>query len=130
MTYDDGLLPARRYNEPVRKILLLVAVIAVAAILFQALLFGWHHHAVSVARVGPDASLYSHLRLKPAAVAEDSCEICAILHHQSASPLAFAAPPIPSPIPSAINLPAPVFLDRADSRGFHARAPPAIENVT
>ena len=108
-----------------------IALIAIAAILFQALLFGWHHHGLAwAARGGPAASLYDASRPLPSTVAEDSCEICAVLHHQSASPLAFAASPIPSPIPSAVDLPAPVFLDRADSRGFHARAPPAIESVT
>ncbi len=85
-----------------------VALIGVAAILFQALLFGWHHHGLRLAARGePATSVYSALRQMPAAVAEDSCEICAVLHHQN-----------------AIDLPAPDFLDRADTRWFHARAPP------
>jgi len=71
-----------------------VALIAVAAILFQALLFGWHHHALAwPGRGGPAAGLYDASRPLPSTVAEDSCEICAVLHHQSASPLAFVAPP-------------------------------------
>jgi hypothetical protein len=104
-----------------------VALIGVAAILFQALLFGWHHHGLAwAARSGPTASLYDASRPLPSTLAEDSCEICAVLHHQNASPLAFAAPPAPPAIASAIGLPAPVFLDRADIRGFHARAPPRV----
>ncbi len=104
-----------------------VALIGVAAILFQALLFGWHHHGLAwTARGGPAASLYDASRPLPSTVAEDSCEICAVLHHQSASPLGFVAPPTPPAIASAVILPARVFLDRADTRGFHARAPPRV----
>ena len=102
-----------------------VALIGVAAILFQALLFGWHHHGLRLAARGePATSVYNALRQMPAAVAEDSCEICAVLHHQNASPLAFAMPPTPSAIASAIELPAADFPDQADTRWFHARAPP------
>ena len=101
------------------------ALIGATAILFQALLFGWHHHGLRLAARGePITSLYNDLRQMPAAVAEDSCEICAVLHHQNASPLAFAMPPTPSDIASAIDLPAPDFLDPANTRWFHARAPP------
>ena len=104
-----------------------VALIGVAAILLQALLFGWHHHGLRlVVRGEPAASVSNPLRQVPAAVAEDNCEICAVLHHQSASPLAFAAPPSPPAIASPIGLPNPVFLDRTDARGFHARAPPRV----
>ena len=104
-----------------------IALIAIAAILFQALLFGWHHHGLAcAARGGPAASLYDASRPLPSTVAEDSCEICAVLHHQSASPLAFIGPPTPPAIASAVALPARIFLDRADTRGFHARAPPRV----
>jgi hypothetical protein len=102
-----------------------VALIGVAAILFQALLFGWHHHGLRLTGRGePAASVYDSLRQIPAAAGEDGCEICAVLHHQNASPLAFAMPPTPSAIASTIELPAADFLDPADTRWFHARAPP------
>ena len=108
-----------------------VALIGVAAILFQALLFGWHHHGLAwAARGGPAASFYDASRPLPTTVAEDNCEICAVLHHQSASPLAFVVPSTPPAFASVVDLPAPVLLDRANTRGFHARAPPAIESVT
>ena len=104
-----------------------VALLGVAAILFQALLFGWHHHDLRFAASGEfAASIFNDLRQIPAAVAEASCEICAVLHHQSASPLAFALPPAPLAVASAIDLPAPVLLDRANTRWFHARAPPRV----
>jgi hypothetical protein len=112
----------RDTRMPVRR---RVALVGVAAILFQALLFGWHHHGLRLATRGePVSSVSNALRQMPATAAEDSCEICAVLHHQNASPLAFAMPPAPSVIASAIELPAPDFLDPADTRWFHARAPP------
>jgi hypothetical protein len=102
-----------------------VALICVAAILLQALLFGWHHHALALAgRGGFPASLYSATQPLAPATAEDLCEICAALHHQSASPLAFAAPPIPSSAAAAIDLPDPDPIGRAGAWGFRARAPP------
>jgi hypothetical protein len=104
-----------------------VALLAIAAILFQALLFGWHHQGLALAAPsGAAASLYDASRLLPSAVTEDSCAICAVLHHQSASPLAFAAPPAPPATASAVTPPARVFRGRASTRGFHARAPPRV----
>src|SRR5205823_13126709 len=74
-----------------------VALIGVAAILFQAILFGWHHHGLALATHGGSiASVYNTLQETPATVAEDSCEICAVLRHQSASPPGCTAPPTPS----------------------------------
>src|SRR5690349_15514323 len=98
--------------------------IGIAAIVFQALLFGWHHHGLGLgSRGGPVASLYDASRPLSSATEEDSCEICAVLHHQVASPLAFAAPPIQPAITSALDRPVPVLLDRTAVRGFQARAP-------
>jgi len=108
-----------------------VALIGVAAILFQAILFGWHHHALALATHGGSiASVYNALQEMPAAVAEGSCEICAVLYHQNASPPGCTAPPTPSATASSIYLPAPVFPGRTAASGFHARAPPAIESAT
>jgi hypothetical protein len=102
-----------------------VTLIGIAAILFQALLFGWHHHGLDLGSgSGPAASLYDASRPLSSAIAEDSCEICVALHHQIASPLAFAAPPIQPAIASALDRPVPVLLDWTAVRGFHARAPP------
>jgi hypothetical protein len=104
-----------------------VALVGVAAILFQALLFGWHHHDLRLAASGEFAvSVFNKLQQIPTPVAEDSCEICAVLHHQSSSPPIFAMLPAPPAMVSAIGLPARVFLDQADARGFRARAPPRV----
>ena len=104
-----------------------VALIGVAAILFQAFLFGWHHHAVALPQSsGPIASVHSATQPPQPATAEELCEICAVLHQQSAAPLAFITPPAPPAIPEAADLAASVFCDRAGTRGFDARAPPRL----
>jgi hypothetical protein len=113
---DTGMTARRR-----------VALIGAVAILFQALLVGWHHHPLALpGHGGPAASLYSPTQPLAPSTAEDLCEICAALHHQSASPLAFAAPPMPSSAADAIDLPDRAPIGRAWARGFHARAPPSL----
>jgi hypothetical protein len=112
----DGTMTARRR----------AARLAVFAVLFQAMLFGWHHHSLPAMARNADPAVTLHntaLPLLPAA-AEDSCEICIALHHLSASPLDFAVPPPPSIGTAVVHLPAEAFLDRALDRAFHARAPP------
>ena len=104
-----------------------VALIGLAAILFQAILFGWHHHAVALPQSsGPIASVHSATQPPEPATAEELCEICAVLHQQSAAPLAFITPPEPSAIAAAADLAASVFYDRAGTRGFNARAQPRL----
>jgi hypothetical protein len=104
-----------------------VARLAVFAVLFQAMLFGWHHHSLpAMARSAhPIVSLHHDAGLPwSPATAEDSCEICIALHHLSASPLAFAVSPPPSIGAAATHLPDQASPDRAIDRAFHARAPP------
>ena len=115
-----------RHHDPTRTARRRVARLAIFAVLFQAMLFGWHHHSLpAMARSAhPTVSLPSAgLPLSPA-TAEDSCEICVALHHLSASPLAFAVSPPPSIGAAAAHLPDQALLDRAIERAFHARAPP------
>ena len=100
--------------------------IGIAAILLQALLFGWHHHAVPVpGGSGPIASVHSADQPLAPATAEDLCEICAGLHQQTAAPLAFFLTPSPSATSAASGSIGPVFICRAIARGFDARAPPS-----
>lgn len=101
-----------------------IALIGVAAILFQAILFGWHHHALALGRSGPAATLSNASQPLPPASAEDSCEVCSILHHQNAAPLAFVTSAIPSSIEPAIVRRGPAPAAQAAKSGFHARAPP------
>jgi hypothetical protein len=104
-----------------------VARLAVFAVLFQALLFGWHHHSLpAMARsADPVVSLHNTALPMSPASAEDSCEICVALHHLSASPLDCAISPPPLLGVAAAYLPDQAFLDRAKDRAFHARAPPS-----
>ena len=101
-----------------------VALLGVFTILFQALLFGWHHHPLSLSahNAQPIIGLAKATPLSPA-TAEDGCEICAALHHLSAAPSEFfaailpgAATPVP-PLPSLV-------LPAASHRLACARAPP------
>jgi hypothetical protein len=103
-----------------------IALLGVFAILLQAVLFGWHHHADRFAVAGQSpvvSSAHSGAPLSPA-TAEDDCEICAALHYLTAAPAEFivaALPPstaLPS-APPATARPA-LSLDLA----FRARAPP------
>ncbi|MBV9966646.1 MAG: hypothetical protein JO008_13225 [Alphaproteobacteria bacterium] len=110
-----------RTNAVVRR---RIALIGVAAILFQAILFGWHHHALAFSGTEPTASLSNASQPPLPASTEDLCEICSILHHQSAAPLAFVTPAIPSSFEMAIKPPAAVLPKLAAKSGFRARAPP------
>ena len=107
----------------------LSALIGVAAILFQAILFGWHHHdlvfdgrlphAVASAPDGPPQSSPD--------VDADGCEICQTLHHQSAvSPEALFAPAPPPLAASPEPLDAGIIAGAA-ALAFRARAPPSVD---
>jgi hypothetical protein len=102
-----------------------VALLGILAILFQAILFGWHHHPLAPASRGaePVAHGQGSAPLSPA-TAEDDCDICQALHHLNASPGEFAALPLPAGPASALHLPDFVLADRASELPFQARAPP------
>ena len=103
-----------------------VALVGIAAILFQALLFGWHHHALALpGSSGPIASIHSADEPLAPATAEDLCEICVVLHQQTAAPLAFFLTRSPSATSAASGSIGPVFICGAVARGFDARAPPS-----
>ena len=94
------------------------------AVLFQAILFGWHHHKpVRVGRLS--APIVANQTSPPQAVDdEDGCDICQVLHHLAAAPADWAATlPSPSPAPLA-PAGAAAFIDRPPTLGFLARAPP------
>ena len=103
-----------------------IALVGVFAVLFQAILFGWHHHPEHFAAAGEWPALSAVERsapLSPATV-EDECELCAALHHLTAAPVAFTHAALPSlpELPQAPVAQAP--LAGAPSLPFHARAPP------
>jgi hypothetical protein len=102
-----------------------VALIGIAAILLQALLFGWHHHAVALpGDSGPIASIHSTDQPLAPATAEDLCEICVVLHQQTAAPLDFVLAPSPLSTSTTSRSILAVVIGRAIARGFDARAPP------
>ena len=108
------------------------AVLGILAVLFQALLFGWHHHPVPLAGRGSQpivAAADPAVPLSPADT-EDGCDICAALHHLSASPIEFASLPLPADLGSTIDLPGIVIDARVAEQGFQARAPPRGSDPT
>jgi hypothetical protein len=102
-----------------------IAVLGVFAVLFQALLFGWHHHPLPLSSHATQsvASTKGAAPLSPVS-AEDDCDICAALHHVGASPVDFAAVPMPVATASSLPLPVVVLAARLAERAFQARAPP------
>lgn len=96
------------------------------AVLFQAILFGWHHHDLVLAgRV--TAPVVANPTAPPQAVDdEDGCEICRVLRHlTAASPdLVVALPPFTiATIAIACDA---AFCARAPTLAFYPRAPPLI----
>src|SRR5579884_1278402 len=83
-----------------------IALLGVAAMLLQALLFGWHHHPLPVPSRGaaPFVAAPGATPVSPLADADD-CDICAALHHLTAAPgdiVALVSPP-PAPAPAAVT---------------------------
>jgi hypothetical protein len=102
------------------------ALLGVFAILYQAILFGWHHHELGFAVRGTPLTLSAPVSGNtslPGADA-DRCEICIVVHHQAAAPLAFIASPVPAAATSALYPPDPALVSRDFARAFRARAPP------
>jgi hypothetical protein len=101
-----------------------VALLGVFTILFQALLFGWHHHPLSLPahNAQPIIALAKAAPLSPA-TAEDDCEICAALHHLSAAPGEFFVAVPPGAVAPLLPLPS-LVLAAASYRLARARAPP------
>jgi hypothetical protein len=100
--------------------------LGIIAVLFQAILFGWHHHPLGPASHGSQPGLAivnPTVPLSPADT-EDGCDICVALHHFSAAPVEFVSLAAPAVAVPALHLSELVPTARASERGFHARAPP------
>ena len=102
------------------------ALVATFAILFQAVLFAWHHHPASfhVRSAGAAPTLVAPTSPVMPALADHDCEICFALSHHGAVPVALfvANRPLHAPLPrsrlAAVDTsPAPYIL-------FRSRAPP------
>ena len=94
------------------------------AVLFQAILFGWHHHDLHVARRLPAPILENPTAPPQLAVDEDGCEICQVLHHLTAAPVNVAAAPPPLATAGASVSGDDAFVARTLTLAFRARAPP------
>jgi hypothetical protein len=95
------------------------------AVLFQALLFGWHHHDLTLTSHGmaPAAHGSGEAPFSPA-TAEDDCDICQALHHLRTAPGEFVRLPPPSGPATVLALATLVLQHGGFSRAFRARAPP------
>jgi hypothetical protein len=100
--------------------------LGVFAILFQAILFGWHHHDLVFA--GHQQQPVVHSSPGPAQTAddEDGCEICQVLHHQALSSGSGIATPLPGMAASPSVASAPLGIDRTLALAFRARGPPLV----
>lgn len=95
------------------------------AVLFQAILFGWHHHDLhfSGRPAQPVAAQAGGDRSTPDADA-DGCDICAALHHQSAGPGEFIALPSYGLVGSTVLSADRDIVGLSYPAAFRSRAPP------
>jgi hypothetical protein len=101
----------------------IAARLSLFAVLFQAFLFGWHHHDLTFPGRLPMPVVEDHSAAPQIADDEDGCEICQVLHHLTAAPV--DTPAVPPPL--GIAAPAEAgnaFTAHAPALGFYARAPP------
>jgi hypothetical protein len=97
------------------------------AVLLQALLFGWHHHDIRVSGRLPWAVVENPAASPQALDDEDRCEICQVLHHQSATSVDFAAAPRPLAVADRLVAGHPAIAARSPALAFRARAPPSLD---
>ncbi len=100
------------------------ALLAVFAVLFQSILFGWHHHDPVGAGHLPATVVGNPASAPQGFDDEDGCEICQVLHHLFAAPATFASPLPPRTLRADRIAGRPVFAVRSRPLAFHARGPP------
>jgi hypothetical protein len=102
-----------------------IALLGAFAILFQALLFGWHSHPLLLAWHGAPAisAATNNAPVSPAGLADD-CDICATLHHHGAAPIVFVALALPPVTAARVYSFILALFARVPARAFQARAPP------
>ena len=103
-----------------------IAGLAVFAMLFQAVLFGWHHHDLHFTRHLP-APIVENLAPSSALADDaDDCEICQVLHHLAATPLEIFAAPLPHFVGGAETVESGVIGFPILDCAFLARGPPHL----
>jgi hypothetical protein len=103
------------------------ACLGLFAILFQAILFGWHHHDLALPGRLPAPVIENAAASAQPVDDEDGCEICQVLHHLTAATVDFsAAVPLVGVIADLIAVdPEPVA--GSPALAFRARAPPSFD---
>jgi hypothetical protein len=95
------------------------------AILFQAMLFAWHHHPLVLSGTLPAPVVANAAEpIQPADADQDGCEICSILLHLTGATVDFLVVPPPPPFAAAIVSGETAFVAEGPALAFHARAPP------
>jgi hypothetical protein len=102
----------------------IAARIGVFAIVFQAILFGWHHHDLTFGAERQRAVLHNATGTTQQGSDEDGCEICQVLHHQTLSSANGAVTPLPGLAATRSAALDPVFTTHNFALAFRARAPP------
>jgi|SRR5690242_7271881 hypothetical protein len=105
----------------------IAALTGALAILLQAILFAWHHHAFAFHPQAASAVALLATPTPPATPAADDrdCQICFTLCHHGAVPVDFFAPSAPV-LPSLHQIrPATLDAPLAPYFAFQSRAPPA-----
>ena len=95
------------------------------AILFQAILFGWHHHELSVSGRLPFPIVENHSTgSQPADDDADGCEICQVLHHLTATPVDFTGAAPLLALTACLLVTVPAVVSHTAVLAFRSRAPP------
>jgi hypothetical protein len=102
----------------------MAARLGIFAVLFQAILFGWHHHDLTVAGRLPVPVVEKPAVPPQSADDEDGCEICQVLHHLNAAPVDMVAAQPPLAVVRGDGATDAVVVARALALAFRARAPP------
>jgi len=103
------------------------ALAGIFAVLIQAILFGWHHHAPAFYRSTASAGSVATAPTSPTvpSLADDDCQICFSLSHHGVVPVDFFAPSLPEPGPLSRAAPTTIDAPLARYSFFQSRAPPA-----
>jgi len=94
------------------------------AVLFQAILFGWHHHELRFPVLLPAAVAENPAAAPQALDDADGCEICQVLHHQITAGAVAGAAPAPPSVQAGFAAGDGAFVVRSLALAFRARAPP------
>ena len=102
----------------------ITAIVGSFAILFQAMLFAWHHHPLPLSPRGAPAVAVAQAGPELPALADHDCQICLALSHHGAVPIDFFTARPPEEVPLHQTRMAAVDSPLAPYLLFRSRAPP------